>query len=306
MLGRKTSSERIDASVARSVNFEVTIVDLARRSERRAWWVAGAAIVMALILAGGYFYMLPLKQKVPFLVMADAYTGTSTVASLTASPGLQRITASQAINRSNVAHYVLARESYDIALMRLQDWATVLTMSAPGVATSYRSQFSSTNPDNPQKQYGNDQAVRVKILSIVLLGPEGKTPTGATVRFQRSLFNKMDGSSRPLDNKIATMTFTYKPDLKMAEQYRIENPLGFQVTDYRVDNDFDATPPNVVPQSAAKDAPMPAASTGANAPTPVPDFTPVTSPSVRTSGTAGVPAPRAQAQTGNPSGVAHP
>lgn len=290
MLGKKTSSDKIDASVARSVNFELTIADLARRSERRAWWIAGAAIVMSLILAGGYFYMLPLKQKVPFLVMADAYTGTSTVASLAASPRLQRITSSQAINRSNVAHYVLARESYDIALMRLQDWATVLTMSAPDVATAYRSRFSSTNPDNPQKLYGNDQAIRVKILSIVLLGPKGKTPTGATVRFQRSLYNKMDGSTRPLDNKLATLAFTYKPGLKMAEQYRIENPLGFQVTDYRVDNDFDATPPNVVPQPTANETPAP----------------PVAPALGSASDTTGILPPRAQTRTGSATGASHP
>lgn len=306
MLGKKTSSDKIDASVARSVNFEVTVADLARRSERRAWWIAGAAIAMSLILAGGYFYMLPLKQKVPYLIMADAYTGTSTVASLAASPGLQRITTSQAINRSNVAHYVLARESYDLALMRLQDWAIVLTMSAPGVATSYRSQFSSTNPDNPQKLYGNDKAIRIKILSIVLLGPEGRTPTGATVRFQRSLYNKLDGNTQPLDNKIATMTFTYKPDLKMAEQYRIDNPLGFQVTDYRVDNDFDATPPNVIPRPVQNDAPTPTASAGMDALPPVSEPMPTAPVPEHVSGTAGTLPPRAQAQPGSANGARRP
>ena len=83
MPNRRPSTPKIDEAVARSVNFETTIADLARRSERRAWGVASGAIVMSLILAGGYFYMLPLKEKVPFLVMADAYTGTSTVARLT-------------------------------------------------------------------------------------------------------------------------------------------------------------------------------------------------------------------------------
>ena len=57
-----------------------TLADRARRSERRAWWVAGTSCAISLILAGGYFYFLPLKEKVPYLVMADAYTGTATVA----------------------------------------------------------------------------------------------------------------------------------------------------------------------------------------------------------------------------------
>lgn len=251
MFDKRATSGKVDDAVARSVNFELTIADLARRSERHAWWVACGAIVIALILVGGYFYILPLKQKVPYLVMADAYTGTSTVARLAPSPGLQHITASEAINRSNVAHYVLARESYDVTLMNLRDWNVVMTMSTPGVSEAYRALYSPSNADNPYKVYGKDEAIRVKILSIVLMGAQGRTPTGATVRFQRSLYNKSDGSTRPLDNKIATIAFTYKPGLKMADQYRIDNPLGFQVTDYRVNNDYDATPPSVVPNTTA-------------------------------------------------------
>src|SRR3546814_18649104 len=61
----------------------------------------------------------------------------------------------------------------------------------------------------------------------------GKTPRGATVRFQRSLYNKQNGATRPLDNKIATIAFTYKQNLEMDDQSRVENPLGFWVTSYR-------------------------------------------------------------------------
>ena len=79
MLRKKESTSQIDGAVAKAVNFEITIADIARRSERRAWFVASGAILLSLVLAAGYFYMLPLKEKVPYLVMADAYTGTSTV-----------------------------------------------------------------------------------------------------------------------------------------------------------------------------------------------------------------------------------
>lgn len=244
MADKKTSSRKIDESVKRSVNFELTIADLAKRSERRAWWVAIVAVIVALILLGGYFYMLPLKEKVPYVVMADAYTGTSTVARLTDDFTNHQITTSEAINRSNVAHFVLARESYDVAMMNMHDWATVLTMASPGVAGAYTSLYSATNPDNPFKAYGRDKAIRVKILSIVLVG-EGinLTPKGATVRFQRSLYDKLNGSTHPMDSEIATMTFVYKTNLKMDEQYRIENPLGFQVNDYRVDSDASVAVP---------------------------------------------------------------
>lgn len=269
MLKKNPSSRKVDEAVAKSVNFELTIADLARRSERRAWMVAFGAIGMSLILAGGYFYMLPLKQKVPYLVMADAYTGTSTVARLTDDAIQHRISASEAINRSNVAHFVLARESYDLALLNLGDWTTVQTMSSPGVRAAYTQLYSSTNPDGPYKKYGKDTAIRIKLLSIVLTGGgPGRTPKGATVRFQRSLYDERTGGTQPLDNKIATMSFTYKTNLDMDDQSRIQNPLGFWVTEYRVDDDYSSAPPAEIQNAAAPAMPIQGVAPGTAAPSP--------------------------------------
>ncbi len=250
MFARKSPSTQIDKAVSMAVNFETSLADMARRSERRAWLVASGAMVLSLVLAAGYFYMLPLKEKVPYLVMADAYTGTSSVARLREDAENQSITTMEAVNRSNVAHFLLARESYDIALMNLRDWTTVYTMSSPDVAAAYTSLHNAKSAASPFNVYGKGKAIRVKILSISFIGGvPGKTrPKGATVRFQRSLYDKATGAAKPLDSNIATIEFTYKPNLKMDEKYRVENPLGFQVTSYRVDRDYDdggftASPP---------------------------------------------------------------
>lgn len=266
----KTSGTSIDRSLAQSTQFELTIADLARRSERRAWWVAWCAVAMALIISGGYYYMLPLKQKVPYLIMADAYTGTATVARLDGDFAMRGITTREAVNRSNVAHFVLARESYDLDLLNLHDWKTVQTMAAPGVKAPYVQLFSNGNPDSLVKQYGKDQAIRVKLLSIQLIGGgPGRTPRGATVRFQRSLYNKQTGATRPIDNKIATMAFTYKQNLEMDDQSRIENPLGFWVTSYRVDDDYATAPPPEFPAASVAPAPMAPAAPANNEIAPV-------------------------------------
>lgn len=244
MFRKKDTTSNVEGAVAKAVNYEVTIADIARRSERRAWMVAFAAIVMSLILAGGYFYMLPLKEKVPFLVMADATTGNAAVARLDESFKNRWVTASDAINRSNVSHYVTMRESFDDAMMHLRDWRAVHSMSSPAVGTAYSALHSTKNENSPLKTYGKNKAVRARILSIVFIGDEGgTTPKGATVRFQRSLYDKGNGASRMMDSKIATLEFTYNLNLKMDEKDRIENPLGFQVTSYRVDNDYAASPP---------------------------------------------------------------
>jgi type IV secretion system protein VirB8 len=229
-----------------------------------------------------------LKQKVPYLVMADAYTGTATVARVDGDFAMRGLTIREAVNRSNVAHFVLARESYDLALVNLRDWKTVQTMASPGVKAEYTAMFSSNNPDSWVKQYGSNQSIRVKLLSIQLIGGgAGITPRGATVRFQRVLFNKSNGGSRTLDNKIATIEFTYKQNLEMDDQNRIENPLGFWVTSYRVDDDYATAPPAEMPDLAA--------ASQAAAPTTT---APTSGASMATATTPSVPAPSKGSATG--------
>lgn len=50
MFRNKESSPQIDKAVAKSISFELTIADIARQSERRAWFVAFGAILLSLIL----------------------------------------------------------------------------------------------------------------------------------------------------------------------------------------------------------------------------------------------------------------
>lgn len=263
MFNKKTSSPEIDRAVAQGVSFELTLAERARKSERRAWMVAWSAILMSLILAGGYFLFLPLKEKVPYLVMADPYTGTASVARLSGNFQDRDVTTEEAINKSNVAQFVLARESYDSGLVGQRNWRTTLSMAGPAVAPAYIALHSESNPERPFRLYGSASSVRARILSIVLIGGgTGARPTGATVRFQRSLYDKGRGQAQPLDSRIATLEFTYNPDLRLSEEDRLLNPLGFRVTNYRVDDDFAAaTVPErefpVPPATSVSAAPMP-------------------------------------------------
>ncbi|MCP3044098.1 virB8 family protein [Xanthomonas euvesicatoria] len=236
---KEASGAKVKQSVAKAVSYEITVADMARKSERRAWMVASCSIALSIVLAGGYFYILPLKEKIPFLVMADAYTGTATVARLTGTFQGETITTNEAINRSNVAQYVLARESYDSQLMGLRDWDLVFLMSSDPVAASYRQLYARANPANPFIMYGREKAIRVKILSLTPLDVRSDGGfNGASVRIQRNLFDKRTGTSKYLDSRIITMRFTYRNDVAFSEQDRVLNPLGFQVAEYRADTDY--------------------------------------------------------------------
>src|SRR3546814_4259738 len=73
---------------------------------------------------------------------------------------------------------------------------------------------------NPRKLYGTSQAVRVNISSIVLNKNAAGAPIGATVRIERRVVNKGNGSWTALDNKIITMMFAYKNNLKIDRKRR--------------------------------------------------------------------------------------
>src|SRR3546814_2819944 len=69
--------------------------------------------------------------------------------------------------------------------------------------------------------------------------------------------------------------FAYKNNLKMDDRYRIENPLGLQVTGYRVDNDYStASPRQPLSSSMEVDAAVPvhAAARQEEAAPPVPEY----------------------------------
>lgn len=261
MFSKRSGSPEIAHAVAHGVSYELTLTDQMRRSERRAWRVAGCAVLMSLILAGGYLLFLPLKERVPYLVMADPYTGTASVARLSGNFHERDVTMEEAINKSNVAQFVLARESYDSGLIGQRNWRTTLSMAGPAVAPAYIGLHSEHNPERPFRLYGTGRSVRARILSIVLIGGgEGRRPSGATVRFQRSLYDKSNGRIEPIDARIATLEFTYNADLRLSDEDRLLNPLGFRVTNYRVDLDFaaGAVPEREFPRPATTAAsPMP-------------------------------------------------
>ena len=233
------NTQNIQKAIKKSLDFETTLMDARRKNEKRAWIIAGISTFTSLCLIGGLFYVLPLKEKVPYLVMADVYTGQATVAKLSGDWNNQSITKREAINKSNISHFLIARESFDSQLIYDNDWATVYSMSTENVSNSYRNFMNKANPNSPFNLYGISRSIRVKIVSIVLnnSGTNEGRDASATVRFQRFVLNKNSGTSQYIDSNIATLTYKYNENLKMDEKYRLINPLGFLVTSYRVDPD---------------------------------------------------------------------
>lgn len=252
MFGKKKDTANVQKAVAAAASFEVTIGELARKSERRAWMVAFCSLLMSLALAGGYYFMLPLKEKVPYVVMADPFSGTASVAVMRDDPFYQSLVADETLARANIANYVVARESFDTELLKARDWAQVNVMSSADERKVFANSISSDSPTTPAKLVRTDQSVRVRIASITPIYDAGRI-AGATVRIQRNLVSRDTGAAAPIDRRLITLTFVYVPNLELDENLRWLNPLGFVVTNYRSDLDMSATEPGNV-DSALREA----------------------------------------------------
>jgi type IV secretion system protein VirB8 len=252
MFGKKKDTANVQKAVAAAASFEITIGDLARKSERRAWTVAFCSLVMSLALAGGYYFMLPLKEKVPYVVMADPFSGTASVAALRDDPFYRQLVANEVMSRANIANYVVARESFDVELLKARDWAQVNVMSSADQRKVFASTLAANNPTSPANLVGANQSMRVRISSITPIYDRSQM-VGATVRIQRNLFNRQSGDAAPIDRRVITLTFRYDKNLKLEERLRWRNPLGFLVMQYRSDLDMSAMEPGNL-DSAFQDA----------------------------------------------------
>lgn len=252
---KRELSEASQEILKKSMDFESNVITMVKRSERRAWIVAFCSMAVTVCLVVSIAYMLPLKEKVPYLVTVDLKRSTSTVSHLRDNVAATGIYASEALNRSHVARFVQAREGYDYDTINEHDWEYVAAMSNDQVKGLFVKQFDGTD-NSPEKKWGRNFAIRIKVNSIVFNGLDeerGARPTGATVRFEKWKFDKSTGKSEYLSSHVGTLRYEYKANLRMEDNLRLRNPLGFQVTAFKVDDEFNAP----VFKAAEQDVGMP-------------------------------------------------
>ncbi|HVO19908.1 MAG TPA: type IV secretion system protein [Anaeromyxobacter sp.] len=191
------------------------------RSRRAAWRVAGAALGLAAALVAALASLLPLKKVEPFLLRVDGATGAvEVVRPLREMPEGY----GEAVDKYFLNRYVLSREGYDYQTVQATYDATVL-MSAPEVQQEFRSLYE--GPGARDKVLSDRVRLLVRVRSIT---PARDT---AVVRFLRTR-HAADGSEDLEESLVATIGFQYLA-APMREEDRLSNPLGFQVTSYRVD-----------------------------------------------------------------------
>lgn len=194
-----------------------------KRSEKRAWRVAIGAGAIAGLAVLAVALLTPLKTVEPFVVQVDRIGSASTVTLL----NTKSIGANEALDKYWLARYVNYREEY-LNQTSYGNFVATRLLSAQPVGTAYFQQVNPENPQSPTSRYGTRGTVEIEVTSITFIGKNH-----AQVRFIRR--EKRQADALPVESRwIATVAYQYlNPPLKEAD--RLINPVGFQVTDYRLD-----------------------------------------------------------------------
>jgi type IV secretion system protein VirB8 len=212
------------------------IADL-RRSRRTAWTVATGAALLAGVLGVSIAIMLPLKRTEPYVVTVDRETGFVQTAR---SANVANSGAADAVTRSALTLYVLARETFDPADYR-DSYQRVMRWSEGAAEQAFAKDWDPRNPDGIQSRVRPTTRISTTIKSVTLLSAES-----AIVRYDTV---QTDGAGTPQRRPwSATIGFAFKERALPAEDLYL-NPMGFQVTSWRRDAEtLDSVP---VPQAQA-------------------------------------------------------
>ena len=200
--------------------------------ERNRWFVA--TIVCGLIAAASIAaiaVLLPLQKLVPMAVAIDSRSGLITAVEY--GQNVAELTQKEAVQRSDVAKYVVARETYDPL-----DLATaariVRVMSDAPVWSQYEGELSQFNESSAVRRYGAKLRRRVDVSTVV---PLPNAPGTFQVRY--AVTEEYPGSqTQPVERPyVSTVSFRYS-ERPLSNEDRILNPLNFRATGYRRDQEM--------------------------------------------------------------------
>lgn len=188
------------------------------------------ATLLALIIAvalGLIWFMIPLKSFEVVTLLVDKTTGFVEVAQPLDRGGA--LSQREAVLRANVVRFIRARETYDPKGLR-DNFELAALYSTGEAAKDLENNYTAGNPNNVMKRFGPDTTISVTVKSVIFLNDRT-----ASVRF--STTRKSERGGEPVtDHWVANVRFRYTSE-PIKNDWRFDNPLGFQVFEYRRDQE---------------------------------------------------------------------
>ena len=233
-----------DKSPAHAANraWEIDRALMLERSERRAWRVACAGLVLGLIGIAAVFVQGPLRRVVEIPIVVDRVTGEATVQQRLS---VETIPPLEALDKHNLATFVRAREGYSWMFLQ-RDFDQVARMAVPAVFNDYSRQFEGEAALH--KKIGAAEQWRIQVVGV-RLSPKGRDGNRgeATVTYDKTV-NLVERNVPGITTRhVASVVYEYQPKVLAKERDRLENPFGFVVTAYRSDPEINTPAAGVKP-----------------------------------------------------------
>lgn len=235
---RESSTEAAPAPVAGENTAPPTAVDDAKvedwfhdryqsaRVNGNRWFVLAILFgTLACLAVAAIAVLTPLKTVQPFLVEVNNASGEVRVLK---SFDVAEFAPGDAVTKSFLAKYVVTRETYDPQDLK-QNYQTVRLMSDPAEGLRVDSWLSTTNAASPLNRYQTHTVRAVRVKSVSFLNRRT-----AQVRFASTETMR---TTKKEDAWVAIVSFRFV-NLPETEEERFINPVGFQVTAYRVDQEL--------------------------------------------------------------------
>jgi type IV secretion system protein VirB8 len=221
---------------ADGMSWERDVVRSVKRSRSLAWLVATAMTMIALMALGSLLMLVPLKTYEPYLISVDRSTGFLEVKRPLSEGPLQQ---DEAVTMFNVVRFVRTRETYDPKSLK-DNFDLAQLLSTGDASRELTELYSPANPQNPARLLGVNTVIAVTIKSVTF--PNNRT---ALVRFAT---DEKSASKIETRHFVSLVRFRYA-GTPMRNEYRFENPLGFQVVEYRRDQETVPAAAPIQPQS---------------------------------------------------------
>lgn len=177
------------------------------------------------------------KTLEPFIIEIEDKTGITT---MVRPYDREYFSSNDALRRYFLMKYLTAREAYNAFDYHYNYYTIVRLLSSGEVYSAFRRSISADNPNSPIS-YGDKIQRSLKIKSITFLPPPPRTGK-ENAQYRPSITAQIryivveTGQRGGEKHRIATINFDFY-DLKMTQDERYINPLGFQVIGFRVDEE---------------------------------------------------------------------
>lgn len=180
-------------------------------------------LLLSIVSIGVIAYIINTKRFDPFVIQIDDATGMAKIVNPIASDVLD---GNEALAQYFVKKYVIARETYNPVDFGTEAKKIVRLLSANNIYWNYIG-YLKNEATNPSIKYGQKNTTYLMVKSWSAL-----SDNKFILRFS---INETAGA-RKVYNKIAVVEFQYTA-MELSERDKDINPIGFQVTGYRVDDD---------------------------------------------------------------------